>query len=72
MVTHKSSDVPPQDTYDVFDLDTIVIANGETYQTEVFTTDGWGKICGSVVHIPAAGAAYDLDFRIYQGDNDVD
>ena len=77
MVSRKTTGVPPQDTKVIVDVSNLIINNGETYETSVFNTDGWGKICGSFVCIPPAPHPndFDLEYRIYQGDvnaSDVD
>jgi len=66
-MTYKVTAFPPQDTLLVVSVDNIKLAANGTYESDVFTTDGFGKIIGYVY----ASSGGELDFKVWQGPNEA-
>jgi len=65
-MTYKTTAFPSQDTKVILEKEVSVPA-GETYETDIFSTDGYGRIIG-MIYTAASG----IDYKIWQGPSDAE
>lgn len=66
MVDNQGITSQAEDMHPVLEKRNFTIANGENWDSDVYTIDGWNKICVVVV------ADKNLKVRSYQGPDDAD